>query len=786
MTSGGPVLRGIGVLAAYLLISAFYTHPLLARLSDGVANDRYDPVLNAAILWWNATTLPFSSAWWTPPHYYPNVGIAAFTENLVGLSVITSPIVWITRDAMVAYNLAVFLSWPLSAFGVYLLSQRLGADGTAAFLGGLAFGFAPYRISQMAHLQVLSAYWLPLALAGLHGYLGHRRNTVHRGTTGEPQETQETQATPERRWRWLVLFGVAWLLQSLTNGYFMLYGGVLIAGWLLYFGSTRATSPAVVPIVMAWALASLPLLSVMLVYRRVHAEFGLVRELGAIMQYAADPSSWLQTSPLALLWSRRLPDGGGEFNLFPGLTSVFVTLVAAAWIVAARHRELPPTVTRHAYLRRAALGVAAVSLLLVVLAFVIGPWRVSVGGVALRVTSIDRPWLLGIASLIAFRFLGGTWAHVGERRPFAFYGFATIAIAILCMGPQIRAGSRVVLESAPYGWLMILPGFDGLRVPTRFWMIGCLCLGVATALGFSSLPLRRRGVRTGVAALLSFAVVAEGWLREMPIANAPERWSEVEPAGSDRAVLELPLGPEWDAAATYRAAHHRRRVINGVSGYDPPHYGLLQVGLNSQDPSVLPALASLGPLDVIVNRADDVDGKWAAYVTAVPGVERTHDDGVRTAFRVPDVADPSVAIGPAWPIVVVEFTGAPVPSNARTAADGDLDTTWTTAPQIEGLSLVLDMGVARSVAGASLALGSSIGAYPRRMAVEVSNDGTTWTTAWEGAGLGPTIAGIMRTPRESRVVLSFSTTTARYVRLRLTANAQASWTVAEAEVHGPR
>ena len=79
MTMRAAVLRAIAVLSAYVVIAAFYTHPLLLHLSDGVANDRYDPVLNASILWWNATTLPFSSAWWTPPHYYPDIGIAEKT-----------------------------------------------------------------------------------------------------------------------------------------------------------------------------------------------------------------------------------------------------------------------------------------------------------------------------------------------------------------------------------------------------------------------------------------------------------------------------------------------------------------------------------------------------------------------------------------------------------------------------------------------------------------------------------------------------------------------------------
>lgn len=760
MITRAASLRAVAVLAAYVVIAAVYTYPLLGRLTDGIANDKYDPVLNASILWWNATTVPFSSAWWTPPHYYPNVGIAAFTENLVGLSVITSPVAWATGKAVVAYNLAVFLSWPLSAFAVYLLVRQLGGSGSAAFLGGLAFSFAPYRISQMAHVQVLSAYWLALALTGLHGFLA------------------------ERRRRWLVLFGIAWLLQSLTNGYFMLYGGVLIAGWLLYFCSRPQTISAALPIVTAWGIASLPLIPVMLVYRRVHAEFGLVRELPAIMQYAAEPWAWLRVSPGAAVWGGRLADGGGEWNLFPGVTIVVITLIAAARIVVTGAGRDPARFRPHLNARRAALFIAGVSSLVVLLAFVIGPWRVSLMGVALRVTSIDRPLLLGVIALVAYCLLGGRWIHAGERRPFAFYALGTVAIAILCMGPQIRAGSRVILDSAPYGWLMVLPGFDGLRVPTRFWTLGTLCLAVAAALGVHALAPLRRDLRVIVVVLLSVAVTAEGWLREMPMASAPEHWAAVEPPGVERTLLELPLGPEWDAAATFRAAHHRRRVINGVSGYDPPHYGLLQIGLEAQDPSVLLALASLGPLDIVVNRAADEDGRWVRYAAGIPGAERTHDDGMRMTYRMPDAVNPVTAIGPAWPISSVETAGVN-PSGASVAADGHLETVWTAAPQLENTALVVDLSEPRTVAGVTVSLGSNIGAYPRRLAVEVSHEGSSWTNVWEGAGLGPAVAGIMQSPRDGRMAVAFNATAARYVRLRLTANAQATWAVAELEVHGP-
>ena len=33
-------------------------------------------------------------------------------------------------------------------------------------VAGLAYGFAPYRMAQFAHVQVLSSYWMPFARWG--------------------------------------------------------------------------------------------------------------------------------------------------------------------------------------------------------------------------------------------------------------------------------------------------------------------------------------------------------------------------------------------------------------------------------------------------------------------------------------------------------------------------------------------------------------------------------------------------------------------------------------------
>ena len=340
------------------------------------------------------------------------------------------------------------------------------------------------------------------------------------------------------------------------------------------------------------------------------------------------------------------------------------------------------------------------------------------------------------------------------------------------------------MDPAPYAWLMLLPGFEGLRVPTRFWIIGSLCLAAAVALAFDKLAPAHRGGRILLATLLASGVLADGWLRVMPIGEAPALWPDVEPPGTGRALLELPLGPEWDAAATYRAAHHRRRVVNGVSGHEPPHYPLLQLGLEARDPGVLTAIASLGPLDVVVNGAGDRDREWLRYVAATPGAEQVASDGERTAYRVPAEAAHAQAFGEAWPVVTAMLPNGD--GDARAVVDGDLASRWSSQVQVSGMTLALDLGSTRTVAGVSQAIGRWISDYPRQLVVETSLDGSRWSPAWQGRGLGPAIAGVMRASNESRLLMPFTPREARLVRLRLVSDALASWTIAEVTAHGPR
>ena len=143
--------------------------------------------------------LPLTARWWNLPQFYPQPGVTAYSEHLLGLSPMTTPIVKLTGNPLLAYNAAFLLSFVLCGLSAHLLAYVLTRRHDIGVLAGLAFAFAPYRMSQIAHLQVLSAYWMPLALTALHLYFADRRP------------------------RWLMLFGVSWLMQALACGYYLFY-----------------------------------------------------------------------------------------------------------------------------------------------------------------------------------------------------------------------------------------------------------------------------------------------------------------------------------------------------------------------------------------------------------------------------------------------------------------------------------------------------------------------------------------------------------------------------------
>lgn len=645
---------------AFLVLTLLWLWPVPARLTTRIAYDPGDPVLNTWILWWNTQAIPFTERWWSPPIFFPVRGALAFSEHLFGISLFTTPLQLAGLNPIGAYNTALILSGWLSAVFAFLLGRRLTGSTAAAAVAGFAFAFAPYRAGHLSHLQVLTSQWMALALFAMHAY------------------------AEDRRARWLALLAFAWLVQALSNGYYLLFFPVLVAVWLAWFVRWRTDPRLGLTLLGTFAASSVLLLPSLLKYLEVHRSMGLGRVRGEMLLFSAEPASFLRMSYLLRFWPFVNPRTQEDF-LFPGLTAIL--LVGIAGIVA---------------------------------------WK--------RTT---------------FR------AAVSRRSPLLFYTLATVFMWWLALGPA-PDGEPLQALIKPYTALTFLPGFDGLRSPSRFVMLACLTLAAAAALAFRRLTPASTPRRIGFAVMVFCGLVVDGWVESVPL--IPPAGRLPVPDVKNVLVLELPPDePSVAANAMFRMIDHRKPVISGYSGHSPPHYRILSNALRRDDPSAILHFAEGRPVIIAVDGRWDPGRALENVVRSLPGVQPLASSSAGRLFLLPAIPRPRVAA-----------PGARIqPAEMRVEAREHV---------------VYDLGASHIVRTVSFPLRWHFEEFHPHFEIESSADGVTWTRAWFGWTGGLAVAGALEDPREAPIRIQLPDVQARYLRL----HPAQPWMTAELQIFAAR
>ena len=163
--------------AAYTVIAIVMTWPLARGIAHDVAWDLGDSVLNMWILAWDCEQLRgiFFGHYSHLQHFFdanifhPAPLALAYSEHLVPQALQILPVYLLTKNPILCYNLLFLSTFALSGLGMFLFARELTGSSAAAFVSGLLFAFAPYRVPQASHLQVLSSQWMPFALYGRYG-----------------------------------------------------------------------------------------------------------------------------------------------------------------------------------------------------------------------------------------------------------------------------------------------------------------------------------------------------------------------------------------------------------------------------------------------------------------------------------------------------------------------------------------------------------------------------------------------------------------------------------------
>ena len=628
----------------FLALAVLWLWPVPARLTSRVPHDLGDPLLNVWILWWNTQAIPFTDRWWNAPFFHPAPDALALSEHLFGIAIFTAPLHFAGLNPIGAYNIALIASAWLSGFFAFLLGRRLTGSTLAGMVAGIAFGFAPYRVGQLAHLQVLTSQWMPLTLLAMHAYLDDRRR------------------------RWLAIAAVAWLLQALSNGYYLLFFPVLIALWLAWFVRWKTDPRPGLVLLATFALSSLLLLPGLLQYREVHETMGLARQRGEMLLFSGEPSSLLRMPHALKFWPYVEPKTQEDL-LFPGVTAVVLVI---GGLLAAAGR-----------LRGARL--------------------------------------------------------LKRRSPGVFYAAATLVMWWLAFGPASDEQPLYTWLLKPYSLLTLLPGFNGLRVPSRFAMLACLTLSVAAALAFARIAPSRPRLRAAFGLLVAAGLLVDGWPDPVELHAPPGR--VVLPDIKDAVVLELPLDrPAVGTAAMYRMIDHGRPLLTGYSGHFPRYHGIFSSALEREDPSAVLHFAAGRPVIIMVNRRYDPGGWLLKFVRTLPGIVEHGGSAAGSVFVLP--ARPRLRIpatGDALPI-------AGITEHAREHA-------------------VIDLGKPRLVRAVGFPVRWHFDELAPRMQVEASDDGVSWRSVWLDWTGGLAIAAALENPRLVPLRIPLPDVPARYLRI---------------------
>jgi len=574
--------RSPAVVSIYSLLAVAMTWPLVTHLGSRIAWDLGDPAFICWVLLWTGGQVlkalhgDFNALhdYWNGNIFFPEKLTLAYSEHFTPQMLQSLPILAATGNGVLCYNLLYLSTIVVAGWGMYLLVRDLTGRPLAAFVAGLAFAFAPYRISQGPHLQVLSSQWMPLVFYGFRRYF----------VTG--------------RTRPLIGASAALTVQNLSCGYYLLFFAPFAGLYCVYemadrrlFRNLRVWA-SLVAAAIAVAAITWPFVSPYMKVRR-RGDAG-VRSYQEAVQFSADVYAFATISPKATLEGGRVEAfPKGESEGFPGLGILALAGVASVWGIRQARAQAPGAANRRWQQAAGWIVGAALALdLLVALDLLLSG--------SLPILVRGRPYdnvapLLGAALVLAMllvalvpavrRFVRGVAGST-----LGFYTSATVAAALLALGPRIQSAGRPV-GMGPYYWLFrFVPGFDGIRVPARYLMLVACFLAVLAGFGAAAL-LSRLSRRTAVALLAAASVVilAEAWVAPMGTnlrlaargyndtpgelytgAEMGPLYQYIRDAPGQIVLIEFPFGdPAYDTLATYYAGYHRRPLVNGYSGFFP-------------------------------------------------------------------------------------------------------------------------------------------------------------------------------------------------------------------------
>ena len=309
-----PLISWLIVGALYGAVTLAMASPFLDYRDIGQASFGGDGRLIIWTMAWVARVITEGHALFAAPMFYPAAISLAYTEHMLMLGVLGTPIQLATGNPVLAFNIVWLASFWSNALAAHALAFHFTRRHDAALIAGLTYGWSYFRVLHLAHLQLQWSAGLPLGMLLLHRWF--RAPTLPR-------------------------LGAATMVsaaQMLTSWYLAVLTLILHGGWTMWLMTARGRREgtrhfgALATAALVGAILLLPLVRPYLRVIRPGPPAEVHGASVAVLDYIAPPETTWAGLTLAAHSTYRGGQVWGEQTVFLGWIPVaFAVLALTRW-----------------------------------------------------------------------------------------------------------------------------------------------------------------------------------------------------------------------------------------------------------------------------------------------------------------------------------------------------------------------------------------------------------------------------------------------------------------------
>ncbi|MFA6272514.1 MAG: hypothetical protein WC693_05445 [Patescibacteria group bacterium] len=313
-----PLKRNSLAVVIFLLLTFLMTFPWGARLATSVQASS-DSYFNIWTIAWDVHMFQENPTdIFNANIFYPNKNTLAYSENLIGSALFAWPVIALSGNPVLAYNIIIFIFFVLAGYCMYLLAYYFTKNFPVSILGGIIYGFNAYMFLHFNLLHIMAVFFFPLIFLIMHKLV-----------------------ESEKR-KYFAYFIVTFTLLGYMSMHFFMMLLLFIPVYLLvYYGVIKRKMPSkkiIVNFVISFIISTIIILPVFYPYLTLRTNIEYDRSYAMVNQFSPTVTDYLTFSPM-LMGLFELPKNIFKTYIYSGFTVLFLVIFSIIMLIKKYYRQ---------------------------------------------------------------------------------------------------------------------------------------------------------------------------------------------------------------------------------------------------------------------------------------------------------------------------------------------------------------------------------------------------------------------------------------------------------------